>query len=223
MLTSHYYADGSCRRTRHDDRQAALARPQLGTRSQIAMAAARGAGLPYRMSEGNSCWNGGQPGVSDTLASALWVADMMLDFAQGGCSGVNLHGGGNGFYTPIAGSVAAGFVPRPEYWGMRLASALVGSTLVESALTCSDNWVRAYAAREGAGLMVLAINKTDQAVSVRITFAGAKQSTSGLLQRVLCGPSIDAREGVRIIESDATGWRNGVLHMEPYSAIVIAL
>ena len=61
------------------------------------MDASRAAGLPFRMSEGNSCWNGGQPGVSDTLASALWSADVMLQFAAAGCAGVNMHGGGNGF------------------------------------------------------------------------------------------------------------------------------
>jgi hypothetical protein len=223
MLTSHYYAMGPAGAPGVTIERLLSPAPKLERDLQTAMAAARGAGLPYRMSEGNSCWNGGQPGISDALASALWVADMMLEFAQGGCAGVNLHGGGNGLYTPIAGSLAAGFVPRPEYWGIRLASALVGSTLVKSVFTCSDSWVRAYATRKGGGLAVLAINKTDQAVSVRITFAGAKQSTSGLLQRVLCGPAIDAREGVSIIESDATALRDGILHMEPYSATVIAL
>ncbi len=99
------------------------------------------------MSEGNSCWNGGQPGVSDTLASALWVADMMLDFASLGCAGVNLHGGGSGFYTPIAGSLAAGFERRPEYFGMELIKQFAGATLIRSTLECANDRIRAYAAR----------------------------------------------------------------------------
>jgi hypothetical protein len=223
MLTSHYYAMGPAG-AKNATRETLLSPdPKLGPDLATAMEAARNAGLPYRMSEGNSCWNGGQPGVSDTLASALWVVDMMLAFAQGGCAGVNLHGGGNGFYTPIAGSLAGGFAPRPEYWGMRLAQTLAGSTLVESTLTCSDNRVRAYAASRGAVLVLLAINKTDRAAAVETRFAGAKRSTSGLVQRVLCGPAIDANRGVRIIESDATAWRDAVLHVEPFSAIVIEL
>ena len=113
MLTSHYYAMGPAGRPGMTIDRLLSPDPKLDRDLQIAMAAARGAGLPYRMSEGNSCWNGGQPDVSDTLASALWVADMMMQFAAGGCAGVCLHGGGNGFYTPIAGGLGTGFERRP--------------------------------------------------------------------------------------------------------------
>ena len=33
------------------------------------------ANLPYRMTEGNSCFGGGKPEVSDAFASALWGSD----------------------------------------------------------------------------------------------------------------------------------------------------
>ena len=44
--------------------------------------AGKSANLPYRMSEGNSCYNGGKAGVSNSFASALWGADFMLLLAQ---------------------------------------------------------------------------------------------------------------------------------------------
>src|SRR5208282_1073226 len=141
--------------------------PKLERDLQTAMAAARSAGLPYRMSEGNSCWNGGQPGVSDTLASALWVADMMLDFASLGCAGVNLHGGGSGFYTPIAGSLATGFERRPEYFGMELIKHFTGATLIRSTLDCANDRVRAYAARKPGSVLMCIINKSDQPAAIR--------------------------------------------------------
>jgi hypothetical protein len=87
MLTSHYYAMGPAGAPGMTIDRLLSPDPKLERDLKIAMDAARDAGLPYRMSEGNSCWNGGQPGVSDTLASALWVVDMMLEFASGGLRG----------------------------------------------------------------------------------------------------------------------------------------
>ena len=112
--------------------------------------------LTYRMTEGNSCYRGGKPGVSNAFCSALWAADYLLKLASFGCAGVNLHGGsGNAirtslgghlpgeqlapdaaavaaegsFYTPIAGSREKGFSARPVFYGMRLAGILVGGRM----------------------------------------------------------------------------------------------
>ncbi len=101
------------------------------------------AGLPYRMSEGNSCWNGGQAGVSDTFASALWCASYMLTCMARGWSGVNLHGGGNGFYSPIVGAPSTGFTRRPEFFGMQFAQRFVGARMVETTLSGADPRVAA--------------------------------------------------------------------------------
>ena len=101
LLTGHYYAMGPARSPDATFEQLAEPNPKLATMHQngfeAVAAAMKVSGLRYRMCEGNSCWDGGKPGVSDTLASALWCADMMLRFASLGWCGVNLHGGGNGF------------------------------------------------------------------------------------------------------------------------------
>ena len=49
---------------------------------------------------------GGRPGVSDTMAGALWVLDYMFTLAQYGCAGVNTETGVNQLdfissYSPI--------------------------------------------------------------------------------------------------------------------------
>ncbi|MGC9222756.1 MAG: hypothetical protein ACP5E2_02465 [Terracidiphilus sp.] len=67
MLTSHYYAMGPAGRPGMTIDRLLSPDPRLERDLKIAMNAAHSAGLPYRMSEGNSCWNGGQPGVSDTI------------------------------------------------------------------------------------------------------------------------------------------------------------
>jgi hypothetical protein len=50
-------------------------------------------GIRVRMTEGNTCYRGGKPGVSDVFAAALWSADYSLLLAASNYSGVNLHGG----------------------------------------------------------------------------------------------------------------------------------
>jgi hypothetical protein len=215
LLTSHYYAMGPAGAPGMTIDKLLSTDPKLERDLQIAMTAARSAGLPYRMSEGNSCWNGGQPGVSDTLASALWVADMMLDFASFGCAGVNLHGGGSGFYTPIAGGLATGFERRPEYFGMELIKHFAGATLTRSTLTCANHRVRAYAARKSGSELLLIINKSDQPTAIRTMLRHAHR------QWLLTGPAIDAKQGVTLTASSAQALRKGTLHVSAYSAMLL--
>jgi hypothetical protein len=215
MLTSHYYAMGPAGAPGMTIDKLLSTDPKFERDLAIAMTAARSAGLPYRMSEGNSCWNGGQPGVSDTLASALWAADMMLDFASFGCAGVNLHGGGNGFYTPIAGSLADGFTRRPEYFGMELIKHFTGATLMRSKLDCANDRVRAYAARNAKSGLVIVINKSDQSAAIRIPLRHAHK------QWLLTGPAVDAKQGVTLTGSNAQAFRKGTLQVPAYTAILL--
>jgi hypothetical protein len=58
------------------------------------------------MTEGNTCYRGGKPGVSDVFASALWSADYALLLASNNYSGVNLHGGtGKSVANSVGGSL----------------------------------------------------------------------------------------------------------------------
>jgi hypothetical protein len=125
---------------------------------------------------------------------------------------VNLHGGGNGFYTPIAGSVATGFVKRPEFYGMELAKEFVGATLVESTLTCGDDKVRAYVGEKDGARLCVVINKTERVVDIAMPVKRAK------LVWVLSGPAMDAKDGVSIARGHA---RSGVLHVGVHSAVLV--
>ncbi|MGB7267766.1 MAG: hypothetical protein WBC92_19770 [Terracidiphilus sp.] len=215
MLTSHYYAMGPAGAPGITIDKLLSPDPKLERDLQIAMSAGRSAGVPYRMSEGNSCWNGGQPGVSDTLASALWVADMMLEFAFGGCAGVNLHGGGDGYYTPIAGSLATGFVRRPEYFGIQLTRSFLGAAVVPSSLACSNNRIRIYAARKAGKFLLLAINKTRQSAAIQTPIQHARREWH------FTGPAIDAKHGIALTEGQAHSLHRGKLQIAAYSAILI--
>jgi hypothetical protein len=94
-LTHHYYFGGPA--TNPDVNIPNLLKPATMERVQntanIARAAASKIGARVRMTEGNTCYRGGKPGVSDVFAAALWSADYSLLLASNDYSGINLHGG----------------------------------------------------------------------------------------------------------------------------------
>jgi hypothetical protein len=132
-------------------------------------------GVPFRLTETNSCYGGGKADVSNTFASALWGADLMYRMAAAGALGINFHGGGNGWYSPIVGTRAAGFAARPLYYGMLMFAEAGAGHLVPTAI---DNptaapLFTAYAVKNPDRRLKLAlINKhEDIDVDVRILLA----------------------------------------------------
>jgi hypothetical protein len=213
-LTDHYYAEGPptspqatienlLHDTRVDDSLAVMS--QLG-------AALR---LPYRMTEVNSCYLGGKPGVSDTLGSALWAANLTLRLAATGFAGANFHGGGarqikaalggtlpgdavaktaaaDAYYTPIAGT-AGTYRTRPIFAGMMLAARLAGTTLVASRFRLPQTDLLAYAAVRGrTHAVVLNVGRETKTVSIGV---GTPVRSATALR--LTGPRVDATSGVR--------------------------
>jgi hypothetical protein len=94
-LTHHYYFGGPA--TNPDVNVPNLLKPATMAKVQktadTATAAAYKMGARVRMTEGNTCYRGGKPGVSDVFAAALWSADYSLLLASNNYSGINLHGG----------------------------------------------------------------------------------------------------------------------------------
>lgn len=107
-LTHHYYFGGPA--TNPEVNIPNLLMPATMAKVQktadIATAAANRLGARVRMTEGNTCYRGGKPGVSDVLAAALWAADYSLLLASNNYSGVNLHGGtGKSVANSVGGSL----------------------------------------------------------------------------------------------------------------------
>jgi len=197
LLTSHYYAMGpasspvaTIENLLSPDPKSATLKPKD---LHVIAEAQQAAHLPYRMSEGNSCWDGGKAGVSDTFASALWCADYMLQCAAREWSGVNMHGGGNGFYTPIAGAPSTGFIRRPEYFGIKFAQRYIGSRFVRTNLAGADPRVNAFAFERLGRLEMVLINKTSEPLRCGLP-SGAKASACLRLG----APAIDAKQGVQL-------------------------
>ena len=195
LVTSHYYPEGPPTDPRMNIDLLLHPGARFDSSCREALDSAKAADLPFRMTEGNSCFNAGKPGVSDTLASALWAGDFCLQMASMGCVGVNLHGGANGYYSPIVGSIGSGFAVRPEYYGLMLAQQFAGHTLHRTTLEAQGANLTAYAARGdgGSGLIAL-FNKDVRDVEVTLTEAAGTFKRAAVER--LEGPSIDSKAGV---------------------------
>jgi hypothetical protein len=94
-LTHHYYFGGPPSNPEVNVQN--LLKPptmaKVQTMADTAKAAAAKMDIRVRMTEGNTCYRGGKPGVSDVFAAALWAADYSLLLASNNYSGINLHGG----------------------------------------------------------------------------------------------------------------------------------
>jgi len=153
--------------------------------------------VPYRMSEGNTCYRGGKPGVSDVFAAALWAADYCLLLASLGYSGVNLHGGSakqvanslgghlpgedllknpsephpKPFYTPIA-DINGKYVAEPVFHGMHFAGHFAGGTMQHIDFNPGAVNATAYAAKLPTSQTIVAIINKDASQPLTIDLAG---------------------------------------------------
>jgi len=220
-LSGHYYAEGPPESPTATIANLLKTDPRIAERMDKIMPAAKAAGLPFRMTEGNSCYRGGKPGMSNALASALWGGDYMLDMAARGCKGINFHGGpgkiisgglGNKlpgartaaekeiarlgtFYSPIAGNRALGFSARPLFYGMMLVQQFAGTTLLANRFSPAGANAKAYAAKAADGFRIAIFNK-DEARDITVALAGIKARQARAWR--LTGPALDAIKGITL-------------------------
>jgi hypothetical protein len=204
MASDHYYFLGSGRagetnppatRTRflsnklHDVYKKDYA--QVG-----AMLAARG--VPYRIDEMNSCYNGGAKDSSDTYASTLWALDCTHWWAAHHILGVNYHTGesvgrdGN-FGAPnyaafLRQTEGRGFAMRPQgYAYLAFSQSAHGRPLEVKIQTAPafDFNAYAYQDRDGSFYLTL-INKNygDKAQPASVSFQLSAGENSGMWQRM---------------------------------------
>ncbi|HEY0306726.1 MAG TPA: glycosyl hydrolase family 79 C-terminal domain-containing protein [Acidobacteriaceae bacterium] len=217
LLTAHYYAEGPPTNPRMTIDYLLNQQEKFMPHVTRAVELARQAGLPYRMSEGNTCYNAGKKGVSDTFASALWAGDFLSQIAAIGGTGVNMHGGGNGLYTPIAGSPKEGFSARPEYYGLLFVRPLFGATMLASDLQNEGMNMTAYAMQKKGKITILAFNKGNKTTALTVSLPSSRTKGSASILR-LASPALDATSGLMLggaaVSSNGT-WKpdsNEMLH-----------
>lgn len=172
LLTRHFYAEGP-----GSSPEVTIARllgsgPALDAALDPAEQASRQSSLPLRMAETNSVYDGGRPGVSDTLAAAAWGAELMFRLAARGWAGVNFHDRPTRSYAPIG---RASPLAKPLYYGMLMFAAARARRV---ALLPGTADVRLYhiAGRDGR-MRIACFNRDPRRAARAILPAGAKAAS----------------------------------------------
>jgi hypothetical protein len=217
MLSSHFYAMGPAKDPSMDAVFLLSHNKRLDQQiKQAKQAVSHSDGLHFRMTEGNSCFGGGKPGVSDAFASALWGADYMLTCASGGYSGVNLHGGGDGHYTPIAIGENLSTELRPLYFGMQFAEQFAGWELQSCTVEGEAN-LTAFLASNGTVRQLALINKDGASVEVRLEGAlGARHADQATC---LKASGIEAKDGIALAETAVPA--ESTFSIQAYTALLL--
>ncbi len=208
-LSHHYYFGGPPANPEVNINRLLQPSPQVNTLAHDIQAAAAQLHVPYRMTEGNTCYRGGKPGVSDVFAASLWAADYALKLASSGYAGINLHGGGGKqvanslggtlpgedlmpdrnaphprpFYTPIA-DINGKYTAEPTYYGLLFAGHFAGATMMPLAFNSGPVNATAYAATLPTGQQAVAIINKDESKPLSLNLPGFA------LNLVLSAPSL---------------------------------
>jgi Glycosyl hydrolase family 79 C-terminal beta domain len=164
---------------------------------RAAVRLAHRAGLTFRLTELNSVTCGGEAGVSDTFATALWAPDALFELLHAGVDGVNVHVQPdliNAAFTLTGDGLRA----RPLLYGLILFARTLGpdAQLVHVRLHGKASLpLKVWAVRvSGGGLHVLLIDKSNRSVSVDLQLPATGPAT---VQR-LSAPSVMSRSDVTL-------------------------
>src|SRR5579883_1154085 len=206
LLTHHYYRENQNPTSTIE--KLLSADPSLQPKLDRLRAASQHCGAPYRICEVNSFSGGGRPGVSDTLASALWVLDYMFTILASGGSGVNMETGVNqlgfvSYYSPIGDDEQGHYAAKPEYYGMLAFSRAARGELLNLDLETASSGLKAYATRPNPNTSLLTvINKGSQPVTVLAATSPIQIRNASAVR--LEGPSLDAKSGITLGGSEVT-------------------
>jgi hypothetical protein len=135
LLTDHYYPLSSCgSRPTISELLSPTVRRSESEALARALALAHAYATPLRVDETNDVSCEGEPGVSDTFASALWALDYTARALSAGVAGLNFHDllSKPGAYSPLIapdpGALGAGALhAAPEWYALLAAHVLIGA------------------------------------------------------------------------------------------------
>jgi hypothetical protein len=174
-----------------------------GLAEQIAPYAAAAArhGVPLRVDEINAVTCGGERGVSNAFASALWALDTMFELARTGVSGVNIQTVPNTINEVLRSTYSDGTWQErvhPEFYGLIMfAQAAPAGARLLALSGATPAGVKVWATRAPNGRVhIVVINKhlsVGQTVRLRIPGVAGAASIEQLR-----APSVAAEGGVTL-------------------------
>jgi len=204
VLTGHLYGMSKCAVTAPTD--SSLLSDRVQRRDAVALRQLTAVARRYKrevwLDETNDVSCGGEPGVSDSLASTLWAVDLLTQAMKPPFVGAAFHGfleEPDG-YTPLAvlseAALAAGEVqPRAEWYGLSLAHEVLGERPLRVRLTPAGTGLGAWAGRShGGGVDLLLVNRNP---STPVTAAVSTRSSARIESITrLQAPSLAATTGI---------------------------
>jgi hypothetical protein len=157
--------------------------------------------IPLRIDEMNSISCGGQHGLSDSYASALWAVDALYEMARVGVDGVNIHTGPNLtnelFYFRDIGQWRGAV--RPIYFGLLMfAQAAPAGSQIQHITGTVPAALRVWATKAPDGtIRTVLINDGSAAHTVRLRTTGTGSSARATLEQ-LRAPGATALGGVTL-------------------------
>ena len=177
--------------------------------------ASKDRGIPFVIGEGNSAFDGGRYGVSNTFASTIWGIDVMFWSASADIKRWNFHGCPDGAYTPLATQGTPYVDARPLFYGMWAFSHAIaaGSRLVDLKVanageethdvvawaTRTDSWPNATEGNHRLCLTVLLSTTNSTYDAIDVSFAlGSELASKAANIRVLAPQSrmLNATDGI---------------------------
>jgi hypothetical protein len=237
LVTRHYYADGPAFAPYVSLARLMTSAPNVEPILADMDSISNRYGLPFRIEETNSIYLEGQPGVSDTFASALWGLELMFQVADAGGAGVNFHTGDSKAYTPIGPREGGPHIAGPLYYSMLMfKEATQKAALVPARFSAPSQNVIAYAAKSADdSLNVCLINK-DFEHGARVGIETRRNFASASLLR-LTAPSAAAKSDITLAGSSVDGFgqwspqqieyirwrRSSVVEVPAASAVMVKL
>jgi hypothetical protein len=152
--------------------------------------------MSLRLTEVNSISCGGNRGVADSFATALWAPDALFEMIEAGVDGVSWHVRPGTLNAPFRFS-PKGIEPLPELYGLAIFAQMThgpASVLRPAIAAPAAAHLKAWAVRRRGVVNLLLINKGGRAAAVRIP---ARRGGRPALIRRLTAPGPRATSGVR--------------------------
>ena len=226
FLTIHRYASSTCLPPGNphyptiplmlsDGSSAGVARTTLG-----AVEFAHAIHSQLRLTEVNSISCGGNKGVANSFATALWTPDVLFELLNSGVDGVNWHIRPSILNAPF--NLDDGkLVPLPELYGLAVFAQMTHgpARLISTTVSASAGLVlKAWTVRRGGTSNVLLINKGGRDARVSVP-APAGVRGAAIIRR-LQAPRVGSTTGVRFAgrRIGEDGLWHGQENDEPVSA-----
>ena len=196
MITAHYYpfTSGGCGTAPTTaDLVSEATVSKEANRLALLSGVARTTSVPVRLSEANDASCGGQPGVSNTFASAIWLTQLLTLSAQAGLSGLNLNDQPSSCtgYSALCTATAAdsnqgNLTANPKWFALRVFAQLIGTQPLAVSTDALPNGVSvsAFEAPDGTLKLVLinsgAANPGRSLMAVQLPWQAAEASAMTL-------------------------------------------